>query len=343
MSLFALLLALSTAVSVPVGAEEIDTPSEQMVERMYQSILDRAPESEGLEFWSTELDRGTDPAAMLDSFLSTPEGSAKKPDVADIYERTLLRAPDATGLGYWKSIDYSDAVVAITNSEEAANVWDHEVFVSPSEPSPESDFVTRLYVSLLNRQPDAAGRDHWAGMIQSGTHPSEMLAAFLATPEGASKKPSIAQVYERTLLRSPDADGLAYWQSMDYTDAVLGITASAESSTTWGHYSYKVPPLKPAGTPDYFVETKNGVWVPPILLSIRSCESHDNYTAHNRTSSASGAYQFLDSTWSSNGHAARYGTASADAATPAQQDEAALITWQSAGTRPWYPSRSCWG
>lgn len=96
------------------------------------------------------------------------------------------------------------------------------------------------------------------------------------------------------------------------------------------------------GNTDGWVDSGNGVLMPPILLEVRRCESHDNYKAVNKSSGAGGAYQFLPSSWKSYGHAAAYGVSRAELATPAQQDEAAVATWKRSGTSPWAPSRSCW-
>ncbi len=92
-----------------------------------------------------------------------------------------------------------------------------------------------------------------------------------------------------------------------------------------------------------YVDAGHGVMVPPVLLKIRFCESTDNYSAANPASSARGAYQFLTGSWAAYGHAERYGVSRAHLASPAQQDEAALITWQADGTRPWLASKHCWG
>lgn len=78
--------------------------------------------------------------------------------------------------------------------------------------------------------------------------------------------------------------------------------------------------------------------LPPIMLRIRWCESRNNYTAENRRSTASGAWQFLDSSW------ARYaGYERAMYAPPEVQDQKALNVYNAVGTRPWNASRSCWG
>jgi muramidase (phage lysozyme) len=95
--------------------------------------------------------------------------------------------------------------------------------------------------------------------------------------------------------------------------------------------------------PDGYVDAGHGVLVPAVLVEIRRCESTHNYQAANPRSTARGAYQFLRSSWAAYGHADRYGVSEAHLATNAQQDEAALITWQRDGTRPWNASRSCWG
>ncbi len=115
-------------------------------------------------------------------------------------------------------------------------------------------------------------------------------------------------------------------------------TSTTEATTTTVGWSEPVIPPE-----SEWVNTGNGVMVPDVLLRIRFCESTNNYQARHAVSSARGAYQFLTKSWEWYGHAARYGVASADLATPAQQDEAALRTLQRDGTRPWLASWGCWG
>lgn len=77
-----------------------------------------------------------------------------------------------------------------------------------------------------------------------------------------------------------------------------------------------------------------------VLEAIKQCESGGSYTAQNPTSTASGAYQFLDSTWQSMDAAAGY--ARAVDAPEAVQDAAAVELYTEQGTTPWLASASCW-
>lgn len=119
-------------------------------------------------------------------------------------------------------------------------------------------------------------------------------------------------------------------------EAVAEVDAPPErpTTTTWTE-----PALPPESQ---WVDSGNGVMVPDLLLRIRFCESTNNYKAANRSSSARGAYQFLNKSWDWYGHAATTGVSQAHLATPAQQDQAALATLKAQGTAPWAESRSCW-
>jgi hypothetical protein len=76
------------------------------------------------------------------------------------------------------------------------------------------------------------------------------------------------------------------------------------------------------------------------LSRIKSCESSGSYSAVNASSGASGAYQFIDSTWRTVPASAGYRRA-VDA--PAWvQDAAARQLLVREGTRPWASSAHCW-
>jgi hypothetical protein len=93
----------------------------------------------------------------------------------------------------------------------------------------------------------------------------------------------------------------------------------------------------PAGNETQEPATQSG-GVNSTLESIAQCESGGDYSAHNPSSTASGKYQFLDSTWDN-----YKGYASAAEAPPAIQDERAEIEFANNGTTPWNASKHCWG
>lgn len=79
--------------------------------------------------------------------------------------------------------------------------------------------------------------------------------------------------------------------------------------------------------------------LPAVFTAIVRCESGGDYTDVNKSgSTASGAYQFLDSTWNNFD-----GYSRAMYAPPAVQDQRALIEYNSSGTSAWAASQSCWG
>jgi LysM repeat protein len=73
------------------------------------------------------------------------------------------------------------------------------------------------------------------------------------------------------------------------------------------------------------------------LGAIAQCESGGNIRAQNPSSTASGKYQFLDSTWRGLG-----GKGSAKDASEAEQDRMARKLYNQSGTTPWNPSKACW-
>jgi hypothetical protein len=71
-----------------------------------------------------------------------------------------------------------------------------------------------------------------------------------------------------------------------------------------------------------------------LLYDIAMCESHFNESAKNAHSTASGIFQFLDSTWKS------WGTG--DVFNAYDNIEAGVKLFNAKGSSPWLASSDCW-
>ena len=99
---------ISTELSVfdSLNAQELDT----LVE-MYIAYFNRAPDADGLAFWSASYLDGYSIEDIAGMFAAQPELEALYPEdqnpvrfVADVYDNVFGRAPDLQGLTFWKDV-----------------------------------------------------------------------------------------------------------------------------------------------------------------------------------------------------------------------------------------------
>lgn len=227
----------------------------------------------------------------------------------------------------------SDADDPVSDSADAADAW------ADGEPS-----VQQSAAAELRRQ--EALRDRPTTTTTAPTTTAAPTTAAPTTTASSTEATDTAADGEGTTTVTEASDEAS---STDSSQPDESTTSSTSSETTVPETTVvETTTTAPAETTtttaadNGWVDTGNGVLVPPVMLAIRWCESRDDYQAANPSSSARGAYQFLSGSWAAYGHADRYGVSTADQATRVQQDEAALLTWERDGTRPWNASRSCW-
>jgi hypothetical protein len=103
----------------------------QSAARIYYTVLDRAPDTAGLTFWTSEISRGElGLADEADSFVKSAEFASRYGNLSDaafvnqIYENALGRPADSAGLGAWGGLLANgggryNVVMAISESSEA--------------------------------------------------------------------------------------------------------------------------------------------------------------------------------------------------------------------------------
>ncbi len=100
--------------------------SAQFVTYLYQTILNRMPDSAGLSYWTEQLDHGLTRGDLLLSFSESLEyrsQSAANVYITILYKTLLQRIPDAAGFAYWQTqrangISQSMMIEAFLNSSE---------------------------------------------------------------------------------------------------------------------------------------------------------------------------------------------------------------------------------
>ncbi|GJE46219.1 hypothetical protein AEGHOMDF_5419 [Methylobacterium soli] len=130
----------------------------------------------------------------------------------------------------------------VFSDEHVANmkpVFDTGLFV----PNAHASDVARLYYTMLDRAPDAAGLQFWTNQLDHGGSLSGLAQGFLSTPENQAKYGSLANsayvdaLYENALGRHADADGLQFWTARlnsgtSRADLAVQLSDSAEAHTT---------------------------------------------------------------------------------------------------------------
>ena len=224
-------------------------------------------------------------------------------------------------------------------------------------------FVT-IGVILASRSTDGAA----SGVVTEAPPTSTTVAESVPTTTttttidpavealAALEDPKVAEAFAAFIDPPPPlAPGCSTWgsqaEAQEWMDAnaanhnTSNIDTNDDGRPCTAHFAPPPPPPAPVPQPAPVVTTTpppppTGEGLPAILITIRGCESGHDYTARNPRSSASGAFQFIDSTWRAYGDSRwpRAYLAPRDV-----QDAAALRLYRDSGTSPWNASRSCWG
>jgi len=77
------------------------------------------------------------------------------------------------------------------------------------------DFVDRLYLVVLQRQPDPTGKDHWLSLLNNSTTGADVARGFFFSQEFLSRQMTDEEfleiLYATFFGRTPDDTGRTYW------------------------------------------------------------------------------------------------------------------------------------
>ncbi|WP_335948625.1 DUF4214 domain-containing protein [Salipiger bermudensis] len=176
----------------------LDNPA--FVTLLYNNVLDRDPDAQGLDNWVTKLDAGMSRAQVVLGFSQSSEFIAETSsaanafetshsqaawgdDVYRLYVTTLDREPDVTGYINWTG--------RLAAGAELTSVIDGYVrspeFQATYGDLDNSAFVTLLYNNVLDRDPDANGLDTWVNRLEEGWTRAEVVRGFSQSTEFVEK------------------------------------------------------------------------------------------------------------------------------------------------------------
>ena len=237
----ATLTVASNAQGSPHTVTLAGTGHKSLVSHYYRTILGRAPDAGGLDFWQRETARvaalgaNVNEAwfAMAAGFFASPEyralARADAAFVADLYNTFFNREPDAGGLAFWTGqisggLPREVLIVAFMFSPEFA-AFTRERFGNPTARA-EVDLVGDFYRGLLARLPDDGGWQSWVTSFRAAQcdgadavrqHADEVSALFLGSAEYAGRNRTHAEyvgdLYNAFLRRGGDLQGVDFWIS----------------------------------------------------------------------------------------------------------------------------------
>jgi len=148
---------------------------------LYQLIVERYPESDGAEFWASEL-------SLL---LSAYPDMAYEDALAKV-EMQMRRTPEAVAIANGLDPEaIRDFVNGFVPDEHRANITVNGDQVCTTGAGGvdcadlANDPVRALYVAVFHRMPDEEGYEHWQGAYEAGTVTiSELITEFQQSPEG---------------------------------------------------------------------------------------------------------------------------------------------------------------
>lgn len=162
-----------------------------LVQTLYQNVLDRPADADGLAYWTNALDHGASPAAALIGFAESPEnlantvgtiGDPHAAEAARLYQAAFGRAADGNGLAYWTSALQSGA----TPMAVAAGFTATPEFAQAYAGLSHANLVAGLYQNVLGRTGDPSGIAYWTAQLDAGRPVGGVLLGFADSPENRS-------------------------------------------------------------------------------------------------------------------------------------------------------------
>ena len=222
------------AVSLEAGYSD---PVKDFVARLYEYILQRRPDGDGLNAWTDVLKSGREQGAKVaQGFIESPEFQSRRMDdttyLTILYKTFLNRKPDAAGLKAWQAVLDSGlsrmhVFRGFAESKEFTEICQrygiqrgYAILNAPMDQNEGvTKFVVRCYRLCLGREADEDGLNAWCNALLNGQNTAKEVAyGFFFSDEFKRKnlthKEYITLLYNVLMDRNPDSSGLDSWRKL---------------------------------------------------------------------------------------------------------------------------------
>jgi hypothetical protein len=173
-----------------------------VVWKFYESVLGREPDDQGLQYWTDYFDHGGKTGDMAYGFFESDELLNRV--INDYYQQFLLRTPDGNGLSFWRSVWHATGGPEQIKAGFAAS----PEFYASAGGTPDH-WIDALYHRILNRTPDAQGRQYWLdhyhqqvdGGGDAAQTKSQIALGFFTSSEAFAN--DVAGWFHEYLFRAP--------------------------------------------------------------------------------------------------------------------------------------------
>lgn len=221
------------------------------VYRLYDTVLDRAPDAIGLDSSVDRLENGLSLTQLATFLADSPEfqqatgGLGNGAFVNYIYQTALGRVADDAGHAYWvgqldQGLSRGSFLVGFSESTEHRDRTTAAVEPGYIQSDDNAQAVALLYDSAVGRLPDVPGLAFWTSELNSGNRSLIQVAQEFASSgefqtaiSGKSNTALVDYMYQNTLDRPADADGRAFWVNqlntgLTHEQLLLSFSQSAE-------------------------------------------------------------------------------------------------------------------
>ena len=211
-------------------------PVKDFVARLYEYILQRRPDGDGLNAWTDVLKSGREQGAKVaQGFIESPEFQSRKMDdttyLTILYKTFLNRDPDAAGLKAWQAVLDSGlsrmhVFRGFAESKEFTEICQrygiqrgYAILNAPMDQNEGvTKFVVRCYRLCLGREADEDGLNAWCNALLTGRDTAKEVAhGFIFSEEYGAidthHSNYLELLYELLLGRKSDPEGYRSWRN----------------------------------------------------------------------------------------------------------------------------------